>query len=389
MDLKREVAQGLVRRNSGNPRLLDQVRGTIRTRHLSFTTEKSYIHWIVRFIRFHKLRHPNEMGAIEISQFLSFLAQNRRVAASTQNQALNALVFLYKEVLKKDPGEFKGLIRAKRSQYIPAVFTRDEVRRILGQLTGVPLLMVGLLYGAGLRHIECLRIRFKDVDLDNQQLIIRDAKGQKDRVAILPHEVLIPLRAQLERVRSLHEREFAAGYGRVSLPFALARKYPNADRELKWQFIFPSYNRCLDPYTKAVVRHHVHPSFLEKIVRTAMSRARVNQHGNCHTFRHSFATHLVQDGTDIRTVQGLLGHKNIKTTMIYLQTAGKGPLATKSPLDRLPGPQLSDPVKAIEQSASIEISVPKQQSIAKGGKEKLWRTVASKTLSLLNRNLRR
>jgi len=331
------------------PKFLDIVRAHIRAKHLAYKTEETYIHWIKRFIKFHNLRNPKDMGASEIAQFLSHLAVDRRVAAATQNQALNALIFLYKVVLKQDPGKLEQVIRAKRPKHLPAVFQRDEISGVLSNLSGTRQVIAALLYGSGLRLNECLRLRVKDVDFNNGKLIIRDAKGQKDRIALLPPSLHQPLKDQLIKAKELYQRDLAQGYGSVSLPFALAKKYPNSIKEWGWQWVFPSKSRCIDPYTKKTVRHHMHDSGMQKAVHTAMKKAGVKQHGNCHNFRHSFATHMLQDGYDIRTVQTLLGHKSVKTTMIYTHVAGLGALAAASPLERLG--------KAIPQQDSVGLQI--------------------------------
>jgi integron integrase len=316
------------------PKLLDQVRDAIRAKHYSYRTEKTYVQWIRRFILHHGTRHPQAMGEEEVREFLTHLAVKRQVSASSQNQALAALLFLYREVLRQELGWVEGIVRAKRPERLPVVLTRAEVRAILDQLQGTKRLMAELLYGGGLRLTECLRLRVKDVDFEYGQLIIRDGKGQKDRITLLPTTSREPLARHLASVRRVHERDLALGYGRIPLPFALARKYPNADREWAWQFVFPASKRCLDPRTGKSVRFHIAESALQRTVKEAVRRAGIAKPASCHTFRHSFATHLLEDGYDIRTVQQLLGHRDVRTTMIYAHVIKRGGLAVRSPLDR-------------------------------------------------------
>jgi integron integrase len=316
------------------PRLLDQVRAAIRTRNYSRKTEKTYVYWIRYFIHFHGRRHPAELGGTEVSAFLSWLAAERNVAAATQNQALSALLFLYKQVLDRDLPWFDDLVRAKRPVRLPVVLSEAETHRLLAQLEGAGRLMVSLLYGAGLRQNECLKLRVKDVDFSYRQILVRDGKGAKDRVTMLPEAVVQPLQAHLGKVRSLHQRDLAQGYGEVWLPHALARKYPRAGFEWSWQFVFPSGNRSPDPETGVVRRHHVYPDTLARAVKRAARAAGISKPVSCHTLRHSFATHLLQSGQDIRTVQELLGHSDVSTTMIYTHVMNKGARGVKSPLDR-------------------------------------------------------
>jgi integron integrase len=320
--------------NPTKPKLLDQVRITIRTRHYSIRTEKSYIHWIKRFIYFHDKRHPAEMGEPEITAFLSYLATQKNVASSTQNQALCAIVFLYKHVLKQKIGEL-DLVWAKRSKKLPVVLTREEVKRVANQLSGSKWIMVYLLYGSGLRLQECLRLRVKDIDFDYNQIIVREAKGGKDRTTMLAEIVREPLQKHLQKVKKLHDQDLAAGYGTVYLPNALERKYPNAIREFGWQYVFPSRNLSVDPRSGRKQRHHLLPDVLQTAVKVAARNAGIRKHVTPHTFRHSFATHLLQDGHDIRTVQELLGHNSLETTMIYTHVLKKGGLGVPSPADKL------------------------------------------------------
>lgn len=315
------------------PRLLDQVRELIRIRHYSIRTEQAYLQWIRRFILFHDRRHPHEMGASEVTAFLSDLAIRCNVAASTQNQALNAILFLYREVLKIDLPWLDEVQRAKKPRHLPVVLTRDEVKALLAQLQGTPWLIAALVYGGGLRLLECLRLRVKDVDFQYRQLIVRDAKGQKDRVTLLPQNLLEPLRSHLARVRTLHERDLREGYGRVHLPYALSGKYPNAEREWGWQYVFPSTRRSIDPRSGAERRHHAPEDALQRAVKQAVRKANIVKPASPHTLRHSFATHLLESGYDIRTVQELLGHSDVKTTMIYTHVLNRGGRGVVSPLD--------------------------------------------------------
>ena len=319
---------------SGNPpRLLDQVREVIRMRHYSIRTEQAYVQWIRRFILFHCKRHPREMGAQELTAFLSHLAVQSNVAASTQNQALHAILFLYRDVLKIDLPWLDQVERAKKPQRLPVVFTRDEVKALLAQLQGTTWLMAMLTYGSGLRLLECLRLRVKDVDFHYKQLMVRDAKGQKDRVTMLPNSLIDSLRTHLARVRQLHEIDLREGFGRVSLPHALAAKYPNADREWGWQYVFPSSRRSTDPRSGSERRHHAPEDALQRAVKQAIRKANIVKPGSVHTLRHSFATHLLESGYDIRTVQELLGHADVKTTMIYTHVLNRGGRGVVSPVD--------------------------------------------------------
>lgn len=314
-------------------KLLDVVREIMRQAHYSIRTEESYINWIRRYIRFHHMRHPREMGAREIEAFLTHLAVELEVAASTQNQALSALLFLYKHVLQKELEQPILAVPAKRPQHLPIVLSREEVRRLLEALSGTPRLVAHLLYGSGLRLMEGLRVRVQEVDFDLQQIVVRDGKGAKDRVTVLPSSLVGPLQQQVEYVRLLHQQDVAEGYGFVYLPFALARKYPNAGREFGWQYLFPASQRSADPRSGEIRRHHLHESVIQKAVRHARQRAGITKRATCHTLRHSFATHMLENGYDIRTIQELLGHRDVKTTMIYTHVLNRGGLAVRSPLD--------------------------------------------------------
>jgi integron integrase len=296
-------------------------------------TEKSYVYWARFFIHFHKLRHPETMGAAEVTAFLNHLATTRKVAAATQNQALAALLFLYKEVLGIQLPWLNGLVRAKRSPRLPSVLTRDEVERILGRLKGTRWLILSLIYGAGLRQNECLGLRVKDIDLEGSKLLIRDPKGGRDRVTILPVSLKAPLAAHLEKVRALHQRDLARGLGEAPLPRALSAKYPKAAFLVGWQFVFPSTTHCKDPYTGHTVRYHVHETTVARSIQHAARTAGIEKHVSCHTFRHAFATHLLETGHNIRTVQELMGHKNVETTMIYTHVMRHNLREVRSPVD--------------------------------------------------------
>ncbi|HSL84346.1 MAG TPA: integron integrase [Thermoanaerobaculia bacterium] len=320
-------------RRPGGPRLLTRVRDAIRLRHMSPKTEKAYVQWIRQYILFHAKRHPGEMAEEEVTAFLTHLATKRRVSASTQNQALSALLFLYRNVLDCELGDLDA-VRAKRTRRVPVVLTREEVRRVLEHLEGTARLVVVLLYGAGLRLRECLRLRVKDLDFQYGQVTVHDGKGRKSRVSMLPEQLKVPLREHLRSVRSIHRSDLSAGYGRTSLPYALARKYPSAPGEWPWQYVFPASHRVRQDNGDEV-RYYLHPSAIQKAVRRAVLRSGIPKRATCHTFRHSFATHLLEDGYDIRTVQELLGHRSVRTTMIYTHVLNKGGMGVRSPADRL------------------------------------------------------
>jgi integron integrase len=317
----------------GNPKLLDQVRDVIRRKHYSLRTEQSYTDWIRRFILYHQKRHPREMAEVEITQFLTHLARDGRVAASTQNQALSAILFLYKEVLQQKIGWLENVERAKTPVRVPVVLTRDEVHKLFAQLHGTHRLMAGLLYGSGFRLMECVRLRVKDVDFGYARITVRDGKGAKDRVTMLPVNLAQPLERHLQKVKALHEEDLEAGFGSVHLPTALERKFPRAAQEWIWQYVFPSSRLSFDPRSGRKQRHHVDESMLQVAVRKAALASAINKRATCHTLRHSFATHLLENGYDIRTVQELLGHKDVSTTMIYTHVLNKPGLGVRSPLD--------------------------------------------------------
>jgi integron integrase len=322
--------------NPGKVKLLDQVRTAIRSRRYSIKTEQAYVDWIKRFVLFHSKRHPETMGAEEVREFLSDLAVRRDVAASTQNQAFSALLFLYREVLKQELPWIDEIQRAKRPAKVPVVFTPEEARAVLSKLHGTRRLMAQLLYGCGLRLMECVRLRVKDVDFGYLQITIHDGKGGRDRVTMLPVSLVEPLRRQVEKRRIRHEEDLAAGHGAVHLPGALGEKKPGAVRDLAWQYLFASRQRSLDPRdgSSAVQkRHHASETLLQRAVKEAIREAAVHKAASCHTFRHSFATHLLENGYDIRTVQELLGHKDVSTTMIYTHVLNRPGVGVKSPLD--------------------------------------------------------
>jgi integron integrase len=316
-------------------KLLDRVRDAIRTRHYSRRTEEAYVYWIRRYIVFHKKVHPSMLGAPEISAFLTWLAVEQRLSASTQNQALCAVLFLYRDVLQMEIGAIAQMPRARMPARLPVVLSREEVSRVLQRLTGTMRIVGTLLYGAGLRLQECLELRVKDIDFDINQLLVRRGKGQKDRRTMLPGVVNEVLRAHLAEVKKQHERDLIEGVGRVVLPFALDRKYPNASTEWGWQFVFPAARICHDPAWGPASRFHLHESAVQKAVARAAREARMTKRVGPHTFRHSFATHLLEDGYDIRTVQELLGHADVTTTMIYTHVLNRGALGVRSPADRL------------------------------------------------------
>jgi len=318
------------------PRLLDRVRAAIRARHYSRRTEKAYVAWVRRYVLFHGRRHPREMGAPEVGRFLSSLAVDAGVSASTQNQALCALLFLYREVLGQDLPWLDDVVRAKRPRHLPVVLTRVEVAAVMQHLHGVPKLMATLLYGGGLRLLESARLRVKDIDLATHQILVRRGKGGKDRITLLPATAKGDLARHLDAVHQQHRADLRSGAGWVELPAALGRKYPNAGREWTWQWVFPATRTYVEAASGQRRRHHLHESVLQRAVSSAVRRAGIAKPASCHTFPHSFATHLLEDGYDIRTVQELLGHKDVSTTMIYTHVLNRGYGAVRSPADRLP-----------------------------------------------------
>ena len=325
------VAEGFI----PNPKLklLEQVSEVMRFKHYSLRTERTYREWIKRFIFFHDKRHPREMGAAEVERFLSDLATTRKVAASTQNQAFNALLFLYRDVLHQELGRLGDVERAKRPERLPVVLSRPEVEAVLSGMTGTHQLMAKLLYGTGMRLMECVRLRVKDVDFGQNQIVVREGKGFKDRVTMLPESLKAALGEHLRRVKFLHEKDLAEGNGRVYLPYALSRKYPAADREWGWQYVFPAGNVSRDPRSGEVRRHHTNEQGLQRAVKAAVLLARIAKPASCHSLRHSFATRLLENGYDIRTVQELLGHASVQTTQIYTHVMSKPGIGVRSPLD--------------------------------------------------------
>lgn len=321
--------------NTEPPKLLDQVRGKIRLKHYSIRTEQAYVDWIKRYILFFDKRHPKDLGVHEVEQFLTHLAVERRVSASTQNQAKSALLFLYKEVLAIDLPWLDNVERAKAPKRLPVVLTPAEIQKILAQLDGTNLLITSLLYGTGMRILEALRLRVKDVDFSRKEILIRDGKGFKDRVTMLPIALIEPLNAHLKRVKALHEQDLQAGFGAVYLPYALSKKYPYAERDWTWQYVFPSAKLSMDPRSGETRRHHIQDQVIQRAVRQAVVDANLTKPATPHTFRHSFATHLLESGYDIRTVQELLGHSDVSTTMIYTHVLNKGGRGVSSPLDAL------------------------------------------------------
>jgi len=329
------VRTGVVGTASRPPRLLDQVRLALRERHYSRNTEDAYVAWIRRFILFHGKRHPRDMGEAEAGAFLSHLAVVARVSASTQNQALAAILFLYRHVLRCDLPWLSDVVRARRSERLPVVLTRAEVSAVLRELRGTVRLMACLLYGAGLREIECCRLRVKDVEFARHRIVVRAGKGDKDRVTVLPATLGVDLARHLDVVARQHRADLAQGAGWVELPMALGRKYPNAGREWAWQWVFPATRHYVDRATGERRRHHLHETVLQRGVTQAIRRAGIHKAASCHTLRHSFATHLLEDGYDIRTIQELLGHRDVSTTMIYTHVLDRGPGGVRSPADRL------------------------------------------------------
>jgi integron integrase len=307
----------------------------MRLRHYSIRTEDAYVQWIRRFIRFSGGRHPREMGSEEIIAFLSHLAIEGKVAAATQNQALNAISFLYRRVLDRELGDLGSMVRAKKRRHLPVVLTRSEVIELLSRLDGVHRLAAGLMYGAGLRLMETVRLRVKDLDLERRELVIRNGKGGRDRVTVLPARLVGPMRGQLVHARALHRADLAEGFGSVFLPDALARKYRGADREWPWQYAFPAAARSRDPRSGAMRRHHLGEGAVQRAVKRAAREAGLVKRASCHSLRHSFATHLLESGYDIRTVQQLLGHRSVTTTMVYTHVLNRGGLAVQSPLDQV------------------------------------------------------
>ena len=313
-------------------KLLDKVKTEIRTRHYSKRTEQAYTGWIKKFILFHNKKHPAEMGEAEIRAFINNLSTNHHVSSSTQNQALQGILFLYKNILEKDVGWINEIKRSARVKHLPIVFSKQEVIKIFEYLNGLPKLVVSLLYGSGLRLSEALRIRVKDIDFDYKQVIVRDGKGEQDRITMLPVSIIPNLKTHLNEVYLVHKKDLKEGLGEAILPYALKKKYPNAGKEFGWQYAFPANKHIFNRQNKLKVRYHIHSSTIQRAVKEAMRKSGVNKPGSPHTFRHSFATHLLENGNDIRSIQELLGHKSVKTTMIYTHVLNRG-VGIKSPLD--------------------------------------------------------
>ncbi len=318
----------------GKPKLLDQVRITLRTNHYSPKTEESYIGWIKKFIFFNNKIHPEKLGKEEIQNFINHLAVDKYVSSSTQNQALQAILYLYKNILKKEIGWINEIKHVKRIKHLPVVFSKSETAVIIKNLEGVPKLIVSLLYGTGMRLNECLGLRIKDIDFGMNQIIVRDGKGEKDRITVLPQKLIPELELHIEKVKKLHQADLKQGAGRTILPYALKNKYPNADKEPGWQFVFPSRSFYYNSKTKTKYRNHIHESVIQKEVKRAITKCGIDKPGSPHTFRHSFATHVLDSGHDIRTLQEILGHKSVKTTMIYTHVL-KTVMGIKSPLDNI------------------------------------------------------
>jgi len=317
-----------------NKKLLDQIREKTRTNHLSIRTEQVYVSWAKRFILFHNKRHPAEMGEKEIEDFLTHLVVVDNVSASTQNQALNAIIFMYKEVFDRKLNKLKGFKRSAKKAKIPTVLSKEEIDEFFSNISGNYKVMAGLMYGSGLRLMECVRLRVKDVDFKYNQIIVRSGKGDKDRVTLLPNKYKEPLQMQIKKVKAIHKQDLSDGFGNVYLPNALDKKYPNAVKEFGWQYVFPASQISVDPRTGIKRRHHISESIIQKAVKNAVRQSKgINKNASCHTLRHSFATHLLENGYDIRTVQELLGHKDLKTTMIYTHVLNRGGFAVKSPAD--------------------------------------------------------
>ena len=320
---------------AAGPKLLDRMSAVLRARHYSARTEKAYLLWARRFIMFHRMRHPADMGETEVNAYLTHLAVDVGVSASTQTQALSALLFLYRHVIGRDLGSLGDLVRARRPERLPVVMTRGEVRRVLAEMTGECRLAATVMYGCGLRLSECLRLRVQDIDFGANEILVRNGKGAKDRVTMLPESLKEQLQQQLNRAHVVHRTDLAAGWGRVVLPGALDRKYPNAAADWRWQWVFPQERRWKNMRTGEQGRHHMHTTVVQRAVKAAVTHAGVEKNVGCHTFRHSFATHLLESGYDIRTIQELLGHKDVRTTMIYTHVLNRGGCGVRSPLDEL------------------------------------------------------
>lgn len=315
-------------------KLLDQLRDQIRLKQYSPRTEKTYLVWVREYILFHNKRHPREMGVVEINQFITHLVVERKASASTQNQAISAILFLYRSILKIELDEDAiNFVRPKKGKRVPNVLSPQEAKTIIANMTGVYKLMVQIMYGSGLRLMECMRLRVKDIDFENRRIIVYDGKGGDDRVTMLPDSIVVPLKEHLVQVKAIHQQDLSKGLGSVYMPYAIGKKYPAADKQSIWQYVFPASTFFTDAETGVTRRHHVHETALQRAIRVAVKSVKMDKRVTPHTFRHSFATHLLQNNYDIRTVQELLGHKDVKTTMIYTHVLQRGGLAVKSPLD--------------------------------------------------------
>ena len=376
----------------GKSQLLETMRREIRVRHYSIRTEHTYMDWAYRFIVFHDWKHPKDMGPTEINRFLSYLATDCNVAASTQNQALCAIVFLYKKVLKKDLAQFGEIVRAKKPKRLPVVLTTKEVQAIISRLDGTVKLMTFLMYSTGMRVIEIIRLRIKDIDFERNMISIRDGKGQKDRMAALPNPLFNSLKAQVARVQRLHQKDLKNGYGTVYLPHALEKKYPNANKEFGWQYLFPSRRISTDPRSGRKQRHHVYETVLQKAIKKAVREAGIAKNVNTHAFRHSYATYLLENGTDIRCIQELLGHSSIKTTEIYTHVVDTGPLGVRGPAGAIDvgeitlDPARSDPTPTVERrSNAVHSSSTSQISSVSSRLRRLYASLLSLLTCLLHK----
>ncbi|MCB1071404.1 MAG: integron integrase [Verrucomicrobia bacterium] len=365
--------------HASSPRLLDLVRDTLRVHRYAYSTEKTYVDWIRRFILFHNKRHPLAMGPTEINAFLTHLAVQGNVAASTQNQALCAIIFLYKKVLDID---IEGLDYdwSKKPPNLPVVLSVEEAIDLLSRMTGVQRLLAHLMYGTGMRISEALRLRVKDIDFEQNQIVIRDSKGKKDRAAVLPQILLPDLQEQIAHAKRLHDKDLAEGYGSVELPFALERKYPRAPWAWHWQYVFPSHKLSTDPRSGIIRRHHLYPNILQRAIRKAAAEAGIDKHVKSHTLRHSFATHMIQAGIDIRTVQDMLGHEDLNTTMIYTHVVKNGPYGVASPIDRIADRLRPSPPTSVE-----PISTPAR--LIRAGREVISRIVRCFAIPVIYRKV--
>ena len=356
---------------------MDRTREILRRKHYSYQTEKSYLAHVKNFLIFHGRVSPRFLGADAVEKYLTHLAINKKVSASTQNQALNAIVFLFREVMNIDLGEMTGIHRAKTKKRVREYFTKEEIQNLINCFSGTRLLIISLLYGSGLRLAEVLRLRIKDIDLENNHVLVRDSKGNKDRVVMLASGLKEPLKTHLQLVKIQHTKDIAAGFGIVELPYALEKKYPKLPRAWHWQYVFPSKQISQDPRTGIRRRHHLFPDIMQRSLREAIKKCGIEKHASCHTFRHSFATHLMQDGVDIRTVQELLGHNDVKTTMIYTHVLRNGPTGTRSPLEIM-AEKSAEPQCVINPAAGIYFA-NRVENIS------VWRIIISKIRSFLVR----